>query len=190
MIINSDGVRFYSLIIITIDNDTDNNDVGFLQTVSRIANWAEMGQIERDRTMRILVKRNQSVASIRLYEFHAALTHLRCVFQVCDLPLLQIKSQPIRRNKASRRQTNLLNRPRLPVQYRSCADIFCPVIQEVGGDRLIKTRWRDGVTESLLRTHSIYIILRRRSLFELDCHCRAMSRVHPRIRRFITSYSF
>lgn len=29
------------------------------QTISRITNWAEMGEIERDRAVRIMVKRNQ-----------------------------------------------------------------------------------------------------------------------------------
>ena len=53
------------------------------QTVSRISNWAEMGQIERDRTMRILVKRNQCVASLQSYRFLRRLTPPSCVLLQC-----------------------------------------------------------------------------------------------------------
>ena len=83
MIINSDGVRFRSQALFYSPDPTM-----LAQTVSRISNWAEMSQIERDRTMRILVKRNQSVASHKPYKSPHRLTDLRCVFESVRLATL------------------------------------------------------------------------------------------------------
>lgn len=85
------------------------------QTVSRISNWAEMGQIERERTMRILVKRNQCVAPRNSCTSRSSLRRLTdpsCVLlaPVSVLPRSRTKSRPVQKNKSNRRRQNLRNR--------------------------------------------------------------------------------
>jgi len=89
-------------------------------TVSRISNWAEMSEIERERTTRMLVKRNKCVASPNHHHHHHQILRARIgsFFQGCDLPLCrtQFQPQPMRTNKGHRRQQN----PRTRHQRLSC----------------------------------------------------------------------
>ncbi len=56
VVVNKDGVRFHWFIFCSISFFVL---TGSLQTLSRIANWEEMTPIEKERTLRVLVARNQ-----------------------------------------------------------------------------------------------------------------------------------
>ena len=55
VVVNKDGVRFLRYSFYTFTELTSE----IAQTLSRIANWEEMTPIKKDRTLRILVARNQ-----------------------------------------------------------------------------------------------------------------------------------
>lgn len=75
MVVNSDGVCIRPYIY---------DKIRLSQTVSRIANWAEMSEIERERTFRILAKRNQQVSSFLLNYTSNVLSRIRLTGLAAD----------------------------------------------------------------------------------------------------------